>query len=244
MFLLDTHMHFDLISDKREKILEQLERECIYTIAVTNLPKLYLKYQDEVNWNKYKYCRLALGFHPELVEQYPNQIHSFIKALPQARFIGEVGLDFSKNDNTLKTKQIEIFQQIIDECSLYKDKILTIHSRNAVENTLSVMDSFKGKAIFHWYSGSLKHLDEIVERDYFLSINPQMLKSSKGREIINRIPIEKLLIESDAPFTKGLNKEYSVFFIDKIYEYLSNTRNLKEEELSTIIRNNFKTLLT
>lgn len=243
MFLLDTHMHFDLITEKRKILLEQLERECIYTIAVTNLPKLYLKYQNEINWNQYKYCRLALGFHPELVEQYSAQINTFIKTLPQARFIGEVGLDFSNSNYVQKTKQVEIFQQILDECSLYKNKILTIHSRNATEETLYAMKSFKGKAIFHWYTGSLKHLDEIIERNYYLSINHQMIENCKGREIINCIPIEKLLIESDAPFTPGFNKNYSVFFVEKIYEYLSATRNIKKEDISGIIRTNFKNLL-
>lgn len=98
MFLLDTHMHFDLIDVKRYALLEQLERENIYTIAVTNLPELYIKYKNQINWDKYKYCRLALGFHPELVVQHCNQIDNFIKMLPNSRYIGEVGLDFSNND--------------------------------------------------------------------------------------------------------------------------------------------------
>lgn len=243
MFLLDTHMHFDLIDVKKDVLLEQLERENIYTIAVTNLPELYQKYQNQINWDKYKYCRLALGFHPELVVQHTNQIDSFIKMLPNAQFIGEVGLDFSSNDLMQKNFQIEIFHQIISECSKYKNKILSIHSRKAAKETLEAMKSFEGKAIFHWYSGPIKELEEIIERGYFLSINHQMIKSENGRRIINLIPAEKLLIESDAPFTYGFDKKYSVFFVEKVYKYLSDTRHIDIVHLSEMIKSNFKNLL-
>lgn len=243
MFLLDTHMHFDLMDVERYALLEQLERENIYTIAVTNLPELYIKYKNQINWDKYKYCRLALGFHPELVVQHCNQIDNFIKMLPNSRYIGEVGLDFSNNDLLQKKIQIEIFQQIINECGKYKNKILSVHSRKAVKETLETMKFFEGKAIFHWYSGSIKDLEEIIERGYFLSINHQMLKSENGRKIINLIPTEKLLIESDAPFTYGFDKKYSVFFVEKIYNYLSDTRHINIELLSKTIKSNFRNLL-
>lgn len=242
MFWLDTHMHFDLY-ENREKVLEEIEHSCSYTIAVTNLPELYARYQQQLDWNKYKYCRLALGLHPELVAQYGNQIDSFIEMLPYARFIGEVGLDFTSNDNQQRKSQMQVFQRIIDECSKTRNKILSIHTRKAAKETLQIMASFSGRAIFHWYSGSPRDLREALERGYFFSVNHQMLKSESGRKIVDSIPIERMLIESDAPFTKGLENHYSLFFVKRVYEYLSNARHIEEEQLSRIIKNNFKELL-
>ena len=71
-----------------------------------------------------------------------------------------------------------------------------------------------------------------------------MIQGVKGKKIVDSIPIERILIESDAPFTKGLNKNYTIKFMEPIYQYLCATRNLSEEELSVILRNNFRTLLT
>ena len=88
--LFDTHFHLDLQKD-RAAAIRQIEEQRIYTIAVTNLPDLYRKEKTEV---ASKYIRYALGFHPELVHQFPSQIPLMWEWLPEARYIGEVGLDF------------------------------------------------------------------------------------------------------------------------------------------------------
>lgn len=235
-------MHFDLYKDK-SRVLEQIEQNRVYTIAVTNLPKIFNDYQNQFNWTKFKYVRLALGFHPELVNKYYRQIDKFVELLPNAQYVGEVGLDYATNNATFKDAQKEVFQQIILECSKYKNKILTIHSRNAEKDILQLMKNFSGVSIFHWYSGSINGLLEAVERGYYFSVNQQMLLSKGGREIVNSIPIKRILIESDAPFTKGLEHQYHYFFMNEIYKYFENTRKLDENELSIIFKNNFKEAL-
>ena len=71
-----------------------------------------------------KYIRFALGFHPELVHQYKNQIPLMWEFLPEARYIGEVGLDFV--DTTYKNEQIEFFSELIERCRYDRSKIITI----------------------------------------------------------------------------------------------------------------------
>lgn len=88
--LYDTHFHLDLQKD-RSAVIREIEQNQIYTLAVTNLPDLYRK---EIREIKSRYIRLALGLHPELVHQYKNQIPMMWDLLPEARYIGEVGLDF------------------------------------------------------------------------------------------------------------------------------------------------------
>lgn len=243
MFKFDTHMHFDLYNDK-ELVLAQIERYRSYTIAVTNLPTLYLQYKHHIEWEKFKYSRLALGFHPELITLYSKQIDSFISLLPNSRYIGEVGLDFSVKDQTIRWRQTEFFKRIVDECSKFGNKILTIHTRKAVRETLDIMKEYRGVAIFHWFSGTLKDLQEALKHGYYFSINHQMLKSSNGKRIVDSLPLNRMLIESDAPFTYGLGKRYSILFIDEIYQYLEKTRNIDEQTLSNIFLANFKNILS
>ena len=87
-------------------------------------------------------------------------------------------------------------------------------------------------------------MDEALKRGYYFSVNHQMIQSVNGKKIVDSIPIERVLIESDAPFTKELNKNYTIEFMEPIYQYLCDTRNLSEEELSVILRNNFRDILT
>ena len=105
------------------------------------------------------------------------------------------------------------------------------------------MRGFSGTAILHWYSGSIKNLLEAIERGYYFSVNQQMLLSKSGREIVDSIPIDRMLIESDAPFTKGQELQYDVNFMNDIYHYFKKMRKIDETELSLIFRNNFKDIL-
>ena len=235
-FNMDAHMHFDLYKN-RQDVLDYIEENKSYTIAVTNLPDLYRRYYTK-EWN-YKFIRLALGFHPELVSQYENQIEVFKEFFQSTRFIGEIGLDYSKKNEENRKKQRDVFEQIIDLCKTDDKKILTIHSRRAESDCLSILEGFKGKVILHWYTGSLHNVDVALSRGYYFSINHQMIKNQNGRNIINRI-----LIESDAPFTIGLNSYYDISFANELINFLSLSKNIDKTVLYMQIKSNFKNLLS
>lgn len=242
IFKFDTHMHFDLYSN-REKALRYIENEKSYTIAVTNLPKLYERY---FNLNtQYKYVRCALGFHPELAFQYKEQMGTFSKYIATTRFIGEVGLDYTTKDVNNRKAQEMIFSHIVRECNNKGNKILSIHSRKAEKRVLEILDGLSAcVVILHWYSGSLALLDEAIEKGYYLSVNQQMIRSKSGRRIVDYIPKDKILIESDAPFTNGLKAKYSIDFMNDIYEYICRSKGITDIELSFQLKSNFKEILT
>lgn len=240
-FNMDAHMHFDLYKN-RQDVLKYIEENNSYTIAVTNLPDLYRRYYSK-EWN-YKFIRLALGFHPELASQYENQIEIFIEYFQSTRFIGEIGLDYSIKNEENRKKQRDVFKQIVNLCKTDDKKILSIHSRKAESDCLSILEGFKGKVILHWYTGSLHNVDVALSRGYYFSINHQMIKNQKGRTIINRIPIEKILIESDAPFTIGLDSDYNISFVNELIDFLSLSRNIDKTVLYMQIKSNFKNLLS
>lgn len=236
--LHDTHFHLDLYNDDIPQIVEDIEMLASYTIAVTNLPPLYSKLRKKINS---EYITVALGFHPELITEYKKYIPEMWKHLDNAKYIGEVGLDLKKKSEINRKNQIHFFEELIYRCNSIGGKILSIHSRGSEEKLLSLLgDSFNGKVILHWYSGSLKLLDEAIEKEYCLSVNYAMIQSINGKKIINRISTNKILIESDAPFVKINNYPHDLkLTIDE----LSKLKGVDPIEMGSILSSNFRSML-
>ena len=71
-----------------------------------------------------------------------------------------------------------------------------------------------------------------------------MITSKKGKSIINMIPVDRIVIESDAPFTVGLNSNYNISYIRDIIEYLSKNKKIDEKSLYVQIKENFRKILS
>jgi TatD DNase family protein len=232
----------DLFNENFISVAKKIEQEKIYTIAVTNLPPLYSELLKKLKCN-YKYIRPALGFHPELIGEYHNLIPKMWELLPQARYIGEVGLDY-KTGNKFKTKQISFFETLIEKCNNQGDKILTIHSRRSAEDVVSIIGSgFNSKYILHWYSGSIKTLNTALINGAYFSINYSMTISDSGKKIISKTPLERLLIESDGPFIKYKKDQFTPMHNKLIIDNLSKLLHISKTEMIDILHNNFKSLL-
>lgn len=238
VFNCDMHMHLDLSKDI-ENTIQYIEKNKSYTIAVTNLPDLYIK--NVKKFANLKYIRFALGFHPELIHGYSKQLEIFKKEVKTTRYIGEIGLDKTDiNNYDIQKKFFEIF---VNECQKYGNKILSIHSRKSVDDVLGLInESFNGKIIMHWFSGNKKQLRECIKRGYYFSINESMIKSQNGKSIVLEIPEDKILIESDYPFIHGKSL-YTLDFVSNIVKYLSILRNKSEEQIRIIIKSNLERLL-
>ena len=196
--LYDTHFHLDLQNDK-SKVIENIAKNGIYTIAMTNLPDIYKK---ETLLYDQKYIRIALGFHPELVHEYPNKIPLMWKYLAEARYIGEVGLDFT--DKSYVNEQIAFFTELIARCKNDTNKIISIHSREAEKEVIDIIGTdFKFTPILHWYSGTIRNLKIACERGYYFSVNLSMTRTRKFAQMLECIPNDKILLETDSPFTSN-----------------------------------------
>lgn len=240
-FYHDTHLHLDLYKNS-ESIAREIEALKSYTIAVTNLPALYDK--AVTNFSNYKYIRIALGFHPELVSQFPHHIPQFYQRLEKSRYIGEIGLDFTKSNINSKDKQVEVFKETIKISNSLGGRILSIHSRGAAKEVIEIIGAgFNGKIIMHWFTGNKKELKLAVENGYFFSINSEMVKSIKGREAIKNIPLNKILLESDGPFTKSVAKNYKVNMLHEVVTLISQIHIISIEDMYNQMKLNFRDLL-
>lgn len=237
----DTHLHLDLFANPKE-ILNAIEDRKCYSIAVTNLPQVFLKTKDLCVDSKY--VRPALGYHPELVYKYNNQFELFYELLNETRYVGEIGIDnLRKNLDDFNTQK-QVFEKIIEACAEKKDKILTIHSRRAEKEVISIIgNNFPGKAILHWYSGSISDLEKAISYGFYFSVNYSMTQSKNGINIIKNIPYDRLLLESDSPFIGVMRDSLTPVDLHLVIQEITKIKNSTLPELSYILRNNFKALI-
>lgn len=231
--MIDVHCHFDLAQNP-EKYISDNEKKKVITIGMTNLPS---HFQMGISHIKtYKYIRLALGLHPLRAKEHAQEYTKFKQYADQTSYIGEVGLDFSREGYSTKEIQIKSFEFVLD-CIKEKNKIVSLHSRRAEKETLEMLLEKNIKnAIFHWYSGSLTILRNIVSVGHFFSINSTMVQSDNGKKIISEIPKERMLTETDFPFIADSS-------IVSVHHYLSQLWKISALEVEQIIDSNFKRIL-
>lgn len=238
MILHDTHYHLDLSDNPKEMVLN-IERAKVYTIAVTNTPSVFF-YTQEITKNS-KYVRAALGLHPELAAQRKNEIPLFYDLINQTRYIGEIGLDNYNKSSEDYSIQKSVFIKILTLCAEKKNKIITIHSRKATSDVISMIgNNFDGKVILHWYSGGIRDLETAIKYGFYFSINYPMTISESGKRIIERLPIDKILLESDGPFTTFNSTEFTPLLCYKIHD---NILKLKESFSQSTVSENFRNLI-
>lgn len=137
--LVDFHCHLDLYPDHRG-VIEQCERDGVYTLAVTTTPKAWKRNHDLASATKY--VRAALGLHPQLVATRASELALWKELLPAARYVGEVGLDSGPQFYRSLDLQKNVFSEILVRCAEVGDRVLTIHSVRAVKMVLDMIEAF------------------------------------------------------------------------------------------------------
>lgn len=223
--MIDAHCHFDMIPQP-EAYIRQKEQMGDIVIGMTNLPSHFQMGQPHLKG--YRHIRLALGLHPLRAVEGKTQLTLFRRLVDQTSYIGEIGLDFSKVGVATKDEQIVVLREVLTAIR-GKNKIVSVHSRRAEKELLSLLCEYEIKnVIFHWYSGPVEIIPSILGKGYYFSVNEAMCLSQKGRKIIDGIPKERILTETDAPYNEKSD-------IKAVLSYL----NLTEKE----VYNNFRMLL-
>jgi TatD DNase family protein len=188
--------------------------------------------------------RFALGAHPLTT----NKLNSlewalFNRYLTDTSYIGEVGLDFSPDGVATRSDQEQTFRRVLSAVA-GKHKVLTLHSRRAEATVAELLAEYAvGPAIFHWYSGSVSILDRILEAGHYLSFNPAMIRSKNGQRIIARVPADRVLVETDGPYTTVAGRPTTPQDVDVVYTYLAALQQQDVEAVISQVYRNFMSLL-
>lgn len=237
MSYIDTHVHIDFYPNPYELALEY-EKKKIYTLFVTNLPELYEKHLPR--FSNLKYIRLCLGYHPQISNEYVLNKKLFEKYITTTKYVGEVGLDFFPGiTDKEKIIQVEAFRYVTSQ-NFNKGRIYTIHSKGAEKEVLDILlENEVRHAIFHWYTGKISVLKQAVVKGYYFSINPKMLLTKNGLNIISHIPIKQMLFETDGPFARINRKPIYPKDIPKFFSAVEN----EVAEFEKVCFSNFRRLL-
>lgn len=244
-YFVDTHCHLDLFPNIQQKLGEQ-DGLPIKTITVTNSPSFF-----EPNnrlFGNAKNIRVALGLHPELVVKFHNQIDSFESYIDQTKYIGEIGIDGSKDFTSSYDLQVASLKRILSMIkNVQEAKILTMHSRNAagvlVKMLKESLSNTNNRLILHWFTGTQEELKSAINIGCYFSINHKMCLGEKGRSIIANIPPNRILTETDAPFTLDVKNPTRISSLENTLRGIAQIHNMEFEAAKKTIFNNFKSIL-
>lgn len=244
--IVDVHSHLFFYENIDNKIKENEEKNVI-AIIENGLNKITNRIVIEES-EKYEIVYFALGYHPtDIVKEKDEEILKeidFIRKLNHNKFlaIGEIGLDFYyiKNEEDRK-KEIKYFNEFLSLAEEINKPVI-IHSREAEKEVLEILDSYNVKVILHsFWKPSL--VEKAIEKNYYLSI-PSFVYRDRGlQKIAEKLPLELILTETDAPFLDPIEKRNNnswkiIYGLEKIAEI----KKVDIEELKRIILNNFKTV--
>ncbi|WP_288129860.1 Qat anti-phage system TatD family nuclease QatD [Microbulbifer sp.] len=241
--MMDMHCHVDLYPD-HEQILRDIKNTGFYVLSVTTVPSAF---EGTCKLTRgIKRCRTALGLHPQLAHQRKHELPLFDKLIDKTRYIGEIGLDGSKG----YTEQIEtqrlVFEHILNKCCEFDDKILTIHSLNAVDEVLELLNLYprSGTPILHWFLATKKQVNKAVELGCYFSVGPAMINSARAKKVISWLPQNRVLLETDGPFSKVDGKPALPSDVVLVIQFLSELWRKSIEQVQEELKLTLKNLVS
>ena len=202
--IFDAHAHYDdeKFSEDREKLLSELPSKGV--VGVVNAAVDIFSAETALSYGeKYPFMYAAVGIHPEnlegLQEDYLYRLAKLYER-EKAVAIGEIGLDYYW-DIERETQQRVFGEQL----SLVNDlnAPVVIHDRDAHGDTLAFLKKYRPKkALLHCFSGSAEFMRELMRLDCYISLGGTVtFKNARHSvEVAREVPIDKLLLETDAPY--------------------------------------------
>jgi TatD DNase family protein len=211
--LIDSHAHIDEIEDIDFVIASAKKNNITAIIAVgTSFASNQRIMALSEEYNNYIYP--ALGLFPWNIadSDFDDNMHFIRDNITRAAGMGEIGLDYCKSVKERATKESQkiVFRELM-EIAKANNKPALIHSRYSWQDCLNISREVQiEKALFHWYTGPLDILSEIIDNGYYISASPAVEYHEDHRKAIMATPIDRLLLETDSPVTyqSGTEMEY------------------------------------
>lgn len=236
--LIDTHFHLDYYRNHKE-MYDTINRLEQYTLCVTNTPGVFVSCKNL--YKETKYLKFALGFHPQEKSLTAKDFSDFMILINKTNYVGEVGMDFSSDNYIPRKWQIDFFERIVDICAR-KNKLMSVHLRKSESDAIEIIGKYHPqRCIIHWFTGTTAQLEKLIALDCYFSINANMVRSKSLKSKLLTIPINRILVESDGPFSKVKSKKYSPELLTSAYKVIGDL--LQNPCLIEQVYSNFKELL-
>ena len=250
MKLIDTHAHIDF-EDYGENLDEILENSRSVGVDKIIVPGVTIKDTDRIInlLDKYDFLYGAVALHPSEARDWDDNSYEKLKEYalhPKIIAIGETGLDYYW-DKSFVEEQKFVFKEHI-KLAKELDKPLIIHNRDAHEDTLAVLKNNNASyGVMHCFSGSAEFAKECIKQGLYIALGgPVTFKNAhNSKEVAAKIPLEKLVLETDSPFLtphpfRGKTNDPSKILL--VAEEIAAIREMSIEEIADITTNNAEKL--
>lgn len=229
--MIDTHCHIDeaAFDADREEVIARQRESGVEAMIVPGVNVASIETALAVCHAHRGFCYPALGLHPEDVkDNWQEQLTIVERAIRENRSklvaIGEIGLDYYW-DKTFKEEQQEVLRRQM-ELSKELDLPVILHNREATEDILHIVKEVGGRGVSHCFNGSRETAQQILDMDFYLGIGGVLtFKNSKLAEKLDVVPLDRLLLETDAPYMapvphRGERNEsrFMIHVVDKLAE--------------------------
>ena len=239
--IYDAHAHLDFLTEEK---LKEIQKDKSIKLVITNSVNLKSCKRNLEISKEYLKVKLAAGLYPEenmSLKKY-NEFEKWVVENKKDIFaMGEIGLDFS-HSKPEKNLQIDIFKRQLKIAEKLKIPAI-IHTRKAEKEIIEIIQDFKGKKILHCFSGKLNLVKKAIEIGCYFSIPTNIVRSEHFQKMVEIIPKDKILTETDAPYLSPFkDKKNEPAFISESVEIISKIWNLSKKETEEQIEENFKIL--
>jgi len=241
--MIDVHCHLEQhdFSKDRDEIIEKCKKELKAVITCCAHPRDFdLTLQLTEKYKNFVFA--SCGIHPEYIKEVSEkEIDEIIEKIKQNKdnlvAIGETGLDFWYiKEAEWQQKQRELFIRLIDLSKELK-KPLVIHSREAYEETLKILEQEDAREVDMHMFGDHHLTKRVVDNGWFISINTIILKSKSHKKIARDCPLDNLMLETDAPWLspkkllEGTDEKNDPTSIKIVAEKIAEIKKLSFEDV-------------
>jgi TatD DNase family protein len=213
MNLIDTHSHIyskEFNGDIQE-IIEKSKEAGVEKILLPNIDSESIEPMHSLEKMFPGYCIPMMGLHPTSVkENYKEELELCKNWLESKKYcaVGEIGIDLYWDKTFVKEQQIAFDTQI--NWALEYNLPIVIHSRESFNEIFEILENYKGsplKGVFHSFSGNIDQANKAIELGFLLGINGIVTFKNSGLDkTVAQVPLEKLMLETDAPYLAPVPK--------------------------------------
>ena len=248
MIFVDTHAHLyleEFRTDINEVIARSVDAGVKYML-IPNIAASSIEDMHRLCDSFPENCFPMIGIHPTSVkENYKDELAAVEHHLTTSKYIavGEIGIDLYWDKTHLK-EQEAAFRFQLDLANEYHLPVV-IHSRNSLELIIKILEDYKNYEMtgaFHCFPGSLEQAKKVVSMGYYLGIGGVVTyNKSAMAEVAAQIPLDHIILETDAPFLtphphRGKRNESA--FIVEIAQKIAEIRNEPIERVARITTQN------
>lgn len=250
MQLIDTHCHLyvEAFQDDRAAMIERAVEEGVVQLLLPAIDSSELEAMLALETAFPGNCKAMMGLHPcSVKEDYKEELALVKTWLDKRSFIaiGEMGLDYYWDKTFIKEQQEAFRQQV--QWSLDYDLPVVIHSRSSVQDCINILKEFTGKrprGVFHCFSDDLATAHQIMDLGFYMGIGGVVTyKKAALAEVVKDIPMEWLLLETDAPYLPPVpfrGKRNESAYIKYVAAKIAEIKHMPIESIAAITTQNAK----